>query len=416
MTDEETMSERETPNALIQATPGETAAFAPDRTARDGGGVFRPARLDPANGTDVQYLDPHGIIRDTVNPPLVIQRIERLPVPQRTDGGLELNWRVNVSTVTGQHSSLPAQVRRDSDLTCFAEITRLPREGHGDAVWDVALFIEQEHMQMTDGGRANPFAEVRSTLAHVFEFTSLATDDDSGPVPGHVWRAQARRFGLADPEDFADLHRFPLLDDALGKGFDDRHTGWTAVPLYRAANGTLNCVIGSRHDGINGYDGPPPELGARREDTLDEAGGDRRGVPALASAGYRLLAEARASALSAVAAAQQERDQAREQHQQDIDTIGGLLLSEAEDRSWCSEFDAFVEGANRRLHRELKPRRRDYLVEVRVTTVVTVRVEAKDEDGARDNVTSGEVRRQLREWDGSLDSDDWDIEDVSEAD
>jgi len=414
MTDEETVTDRETPNAFIQATPGETAAFAPDRTARDGGGVFRPARLDPANGTDVQYLDPYGIIRDTVNPPLVIQRIERLPVPQRTEGGLELNWRVNVSTVTGQHSSLPSLVRRDSDLTCFAEITRLPREGHGEAVWDVALFIELEHMQMTDGDRANPFAEVRSTLAHAFEFTSLEPDGDLDPVPGHVWRAQARRYSLSEPGDFADLSRFPLLDDALGKGFSDRHTGYTAVPLFRTATGILNCVIGSRHPGYQ--NAPAPELGARREDALDPASVDLRGVPALASAGYRLLAEARDRALHEVSNVQAERDRAYEQHQQDIDLISGLLTSEAEDRSWCSEYDDFVEGANRRLHRGLKPRKRDYLVEVRVTTTVTVRVEASSEEDARGNVYSSDVRRELREWDGSLDGDDWDIEDVSEAD
>lgn len=73
---------------------------------------------------------------------------------------------------------------------------------------------------------------------------------------------------------------------------------------------------------------------------------------------------------------------ARELHESDIATIGETLLSEAESRNWCSEYDEVVSGLNRQLNVSLPLRTRSYsvtaMIEVRVT------VEATDTDDADD--------------------------------
>jgi hypothetical protein len=75
-------------------------------------------------------------------------------------------------------------------------------------------------------------------------------------------------------------------------------------------------------------------------------------------------------------------DVSRRQHREDIATIGERLLSEAEDRDWCGEYDSIVEELNAALTVELPVRKRDYTV--RVSVQVDISVTAADEDEARD--------------------------------
>ena len=76
----------------------------------------------------------------------------------------------------------------------------------------------------------------------------------------------------------------------------------------------------------------------------------------------------------------------------DIDTIGHALMSEAEGRGWCSEYDEFVEGVNSRLSASLLPEReQEYEIEVEITgtlrTTAYVMVSARSEEDARAKVS-----------------------------
>jgi chromosome segregation ATPase len=67
----------------------------------------------------------------------------------------------------------------------------------------------------------------------------------------------------------------------------------------------------------------------------------------------------------------------------DAQIISDELLSEAESRDWCSEYDRFVDRVNGRLSRiELQQRIRNYEVSMTATVTFRVQVEATDEDGA----------------------------------
>lgn len=61
---------------------------------------------------------------------------------------------------------------------------------------------------------------------------------------------------------------------------------------------------------------------------------------------------------------------ARTNHQEDIDRIGRALLAKAEERSWCDEYDEFVDSLNDDLTRPLVTRQRDFTVELTYTVVI----------------------------------------------
>lgn len=72
---------------------------------------------------------------------------------------------------------------------------------------------------------------------------------------------------------------------------------------------------------------------------------------------------------------------------EDIDTIGRLLLEEAERRGWCADYDDFVEAVNGALNVAVLPiREQDYEIVVRGTATVcwsrTVAVTARNEEDA----------------------------------
>ncbi len=101
------------------------------------------------------------------------------------------------------------------------------------------------------------------------------------------------------------------------------------------------------------------------------------------------------------------------QHQTDIATIGARLCDEAEDRSWCEEYDTIVDKLNTQLTVALPLRERDFEVaaDVRVTIQVTARGNHDAEEQA------GEIVREIeRVIDGHAqctahpnDSRDWEI-------
>lgn len=88
---------------------------------------------------------------------------------------------------------------------------------------------------------------------------------------------------------------------------------------------------------------------------------------------------------------------ARRRHAEDVSTIGEALLSEAESRGWCSDFDEIVDGLNGRLSVELPTRTREYVVSVPVTFYVSVPVTARSEEDAQD-----EADDRWREWTADL--------------
>ena len=72
---------------------------------------------------------------------------------------------------------------------------------------------------------------------------------------------------------------------------------------------------------------------------------------------------------------------------EDIDTIGRLLMEEAERRGWCADYDDFVEAVNGALNvAELPVRQQDYEIVVRGTATVSwsrnVTVTARNEEDA----------------------------------
>lgn len=69
--------------------------------------------------------------------------------------------------------------------------------------------------------------------------------------------------------------------------------------------------------------------------------------------------------------AQQMTSEARRNHQADIEWIGQKLMSEAEQRDWCDQYDKFVEEVNNQLHVELPTRYIDYTAEIRITVSYT---------------------------------------------
>ena len=80
--------------------------------------------------------------------------------------------------------------------------------------------------------------------------------------------------------------------------------------------------------------------------------------------------------------AQQGRTDAERRHAEDVNYIGECLLQQAQERSWCSDFDRFVEDLNNSLHHKLRRRLRSYEVETALRVVL--RIEASNEDDAED--------------------------------
>lgn len=394
-----------------QATPQQVAGFGPDRAARDRFGRFRPARLDPADRTTVQVLDADGVFAEAAfYEPAVITRIERLEAPEVTADGMTLPFKVTVSSVTGRGSCLPQHVIRTSDVTAYASLSRLPQEGHGGAVYDLTAFIEEQHLEE---GHPDPYEELQQTLAHVFERTGLRAES-AHSAPGYLWRCHARRYTLAQLGDFLALKDFPELDDAIMVPHvlrSDRSL--VAVPLRRTASGLLFCAVGPR----------PGDAGETpfRVDSYAELSLEREDVPPsdasyVLSHGIDVVNERVTAAGSARAEAAEEANRCRAAHEQDMETLSDYLIGEAESRNWCSDYDDFVDRVNDSLSVPLRPRTRDYDVEVTATFEVTVRVNAANEGEARRLVDTGAVMTEVRDKTYSVGAGDWTISDVCESD
>jgi len=73
---------------------------------------------------------------------------------------------------------------------------------------------------------------------------------------------------------------------------------------------------------------------------------------------------------------------AQDAHRADIAAIGEALITEADERGWCTEYDEFIERLNDSLNVDLPARLRTW--QVIVPLRVTVRVEARTDDEAVD--------------------------------
>lgn len=78
-------------------------------------------------------------------------------------------------------------------------------------------------------------------------------------------------------------------------------------------------------------------------------------------------------------------------YQSDIELIGDMLREEAESRSWCEEYDSFIDHFNSKSKAAyIEPRSNDYQVDVEMEYTIrvkgTVYTSARNEDEAVDNV------------------------------
>jgi hypothetical protein len=140
--------------------------------------------------------------------------------------------------------------------------------------------------------------------------------------------------------------------------------------------------------------------------------GDRDLIPVLGDAAHRIDS---LEAQLATQEAQAVRDRDRIESQQrtiteycnDGERIAEALLDEAERRSWCSEYDSFVDSVNSSLRRmQLTLREQEYTVTSVYELVVTQYVTARSEDDAIELIEGGTVRFSIRSSDYGADISD----------
>lgn len=106
--------------------------------------------------------------------------------------------------------------------------------------------------------------------------------------------------------------------------------------------------------------------------------------------------------------------ESKSNHQKDIETIGNALIEQAEQRSFCNEYDDFIEELNQNLTIDLPVRKKTFQVTLEITrtisTRVTVEVECAYEEDAAELAEGDESL-----WQSELPSylEDWDEEDES---
>lgn len=81
-------------------------------------------------------------------------------------------------------------------------------------------------------------------------------------------------------------------------------------------------------------------------------------------------------------AALQTRNNYRRQHEEDIQLIGDSLLYEADQRSWCDDYDKFVAGLNQQLTVKLPERETEWTVTLTYSVTVTRNLMATDRAAA----------------------------------
>jgi len=87
-------------------------------------------------------------------------------------------------------------------------------------------------------------------------------------------------------------------------------------------------------------------------------------------------------------AALQTRNDYRRQHESDIQIIGDALLYEADQRSWCDDYDKFVVGLNQQLTVKLPERETEWSVTLTYSVTVTRDVMATDRADAIEKMES----------------------------
>lgn len=95
-----------------------------------------------------------------------------------------------------------------------------------------------------------------------------------------------------------------------------------------------------------------------------------------------------------------------EKHRDDIELISNALISEAESREWCNDYDEFVDRLNGHLHKELTTRYTTYSVEATYSVTISADVKARSEEDAIAMFNDNEGLESQR-WSVS-DFDDWD--------
>ena len=76
--------------------------------------------------------------------------------------------------------------------------------------------------------------------------------------------------------------------------------------------------------------------------------------------------------------------QSRDSHNTDIDTIGEMLIYEAEERDWCSMYDDFIKNVNERLSIKLPERERSFVVEISAIVRMQYEIDASSRDQAEE--------------------------------
>lgn len=100
-------------------------------------------------------------------------------------------------------------------------------------------------------------------------------------------------------------------------------------------------------------------------------------------------------------------------HRADVAMIGAALISEADDRQYCDEFDDVIDALNRRLTVPLPTRSRDFTVTGTVSVQCTVSARNEDEARASAENIMVEVSRTIN-GDTAASADDWTLDEVDE--
>lgn len=100
------------------------------------------------------------------------------------------------------------------------------------------------------------------------------------------------------------------------------------------------------------------------------------------------------------------------QHNDDIRIIGEELISEADSRGWCDQYDKFIKRVNDRLHIALPERVKTFSVTQTYRVTRTVTVEARDASEAGDH----ELVNYAWDFDDLETQGDWTIDSVVHLD
>jgi hypothetical protein len=104
-----------------------------------------------------------------------------------------------------------------------------------------------------------------------------------------------------------------------------------------------------------------------------------------------------------------------ERHKQDVRFIGEALITEANNRDWCNDYDKFVRQLNGRLVQQLPEREQKYVVSATFILKVSQEISASNIDEANDKAADMELNDFECSIRGDYDDIEYQDHDIEEA-